>query len=522
MQVLLSLLVCFWGNLAGRNPFLGRKFYVNPANQQEYSESIKTANGYAKANLQKMHDVASAYWIDVKSKIRGNTTRTVEGILRDAASKTPKEVVVLIWYDLPNRDCDAHASNGEICCTKNPDNTCDYLAPGDCEKGLEEYRQDYVDPFIDVLKMYDHSVPIVIVFEPDSLPNLATNLDDPKCNNDATKNAYKLGSKYALTRLYEETDVTVYVDAGHGGWLGWANNMKEFMNLLSDMNLDWKRIRGFSTDVSGYQPLGIMCPWKAGADDRNNYCLNGQHTTDPCCEDPCKELGQWNPANNELNYAQELVKVSSKVLAMEAHIITDTSRNGVPDARKDCKNWCNIRGAGAGIPSTTDVSNPEIIDAYFWLKTPGESDGCTEKLPNGEQCPRFDKMCGSSDSVGSVDKEPRAPEAGAWFDYQVKQLALNAQFSNPQPAPAPPSVPSPPPSPPSGSGHCCFYKPDGCGCAAQGNWCDNQESNCQGCGGFWCPGTLENTLGTSGSPTAILGVLSSFLSTSVFLAHAAL
>lgn len=37
----------------------------------------------------------------------------------------------------------------------------------------------------------------------------------------------------------------------------------------------------------------------------------------------------------------------------------------------------------------------------------------------GKQCPRFDFMCGSEDSIGSLTADPRAPEAGRWFDYQV-------------------------------------------------------------------------------------------------------
>merc|ERR1719199_1636190 len=90
-----------------------------------------------------------------------------------------------------------------------------------------------------------------------------------------------------------------------------------------------------------------------------------------------------------------------------------------------------------------------MIDAYFWLKTPGESDGCTQELPDGTACPRFDTMCGSSDSIGSSSGEPRAPEAGHWFDYQVKQLAANAADTN-WPAPPGPSPPTPPtPQPPS-------------------------------------------------------------------------
>ena len=40
------------------------------------------------------------------------------------------QLVVLIVYDLPNRDCHAKASNGEICCTYNSDGTCNYGGGG--------------------------------------------------------------------------------------------------------------------------------------------------------------------------------------------------------------------------------------------------------------------------------------------------------------------------------------------------------------------------------------------------------
>jgi len=72
-----------------------------------------------------------------------------------------------------------------------------------------------------------------------------------------------------------------------------------------------------------------------------------------------------------------------------------------------------------------------LVDAYFWLKTPGESDGCTQTLPEGGMCPRFDADCGAGDALGSRPGEPRSPEAGRWFDYQVKELAKNAHFEVP-------------------------------------------------------------------------------------------
>ena len=112
---------------------------------------------------------------------------------------------------------------------------------------------------------------------------------------------------------------------------------------------------------------------------------------------------------------------------MTPHFIIDTGRNGVDNMRQDCANWCNPRGAGVGRFPTTNTGM-DAIDAFLWLKTPGESDGCTQTLPDGGQCVRFDSSCASADSIGSQGNEPRAPEAGKWFDYQIKMLAENADF----------------------------------------------------------------------------------------------
>lgn len=439
---------CFALAAATGNPFAGRTFYVNPANQAEYDSSIATASGQVKENLQKMRDVPSAYWIDVKAKIRGDNTSTLEGILKDAAKKSPAPLVTFIFYDVPNRDCHASASNGEICCTKKADGTCDYDAEGDCADGIHEYKTEYVDPFVSVVQQYQDKVPIVLIVEPDSLPNLASNMAMHHCGNPATVAAYKQGIAYAVGQLVAKAPkVTLYIDAAHGGWLGWENNLEAFMTVLKDMDMPLASVRGFSTNVANYQPLGKMCPWAPDQGYRNGYCLQGKHADDECCSDPCKLESQWNPGNNELNYAQALTKAAQGSLGFDAKVVIDTGRNGVGDMRQDCSNWCNPRGAGAGRASTTETADSSLIDAYFWLKTPGESDGCSQELPGGGQCARFDTMCGSSDSIGSQSGEPRCPIAGKWFDYQVKMLAQNAALG---PVPTPPSPgPSPSPAPPS-------------------------------------------------------------------------
>lgn len=53
--------------------------------------------------------------------------------------------------------------------------------------------------------------------------------------------------------------------------------------------------------------------------------------------------------------------------------IIDTGRNGVPSARTDCSNWCNINKAGLGVPPTINTASSGVnnIDAFFWVKPPG-------------------------------------------------------------------------------------------------------------------------------------------------------
>ncbi|MCA2218340.1 glycoside hydrolase family 6 protein [Jidongwangia harbinensis] len=52
--------------------------------------------------------------------------------------------------------------------------------------------------------------------------------------------------------------------------------------------------------------------------------------------------------------------------------VIDTSRNGNGPAGSE---WCDPPGRAIGIPSTNAVSD-SILDAYLWIKLPGEADGC--------------------------------------------------------------------------------------------------------------------------------------------------
>ena len=184
----------------------------------------------------------------------------------------------------------------------------------------------------------------------------------------------------------------------------------------------YHHLRGFATNVGKHQPLGEPCS-RAYFPNLEKHC--DATSVDPCCIDPCGTFKRGGVANNEHNFVQLLFAyVTELVPDWYPRFIIDTSRNGNSDAiRESCENWCNVRGAGLGRAPTRDVRLPYLLDAYFWLKTPGESDGCTEYLPDGSRCPRFDAMCASVDSIGSAIAEPRAPTAGEWFIPKLAELA---------------------------------------------------------------------------------------------------
>jgi len=364
------------------NPFLGANFFVSPDFETEIKGTI-AANPSVASLLTKTLNISTAYWIDRIARIP-NITGVLDGAAAQTKSSGVPSLVSIIVYDLPNRDCAAAASNGEITC-----------ADAQCAAGLNTYKTQYIDPIVSILKKYT-TFPVVAIIEPDSLPNLATNLNIQKCQQAQT--AYINGVAYAVQQLALLPNVYIYLDAAHGGWLGWPNNLQAaatiygtVLNLAGGQQL----IRGFATNTANYQPLGSLTS----------------------TADPCNLKSQYNQAINEVIYVNLLSQQLASVGITNKGFIIDTSRNGVPGARENCSNWCNINGAGFGVrpiaqPTGLGISN---LDALYWLKTPGESDGTSNK-----SSARFDFHCASPDS-----KVP-APEAGVWFPEFYIMLAQNA------------------------------------------------------------------------------------------------
>ncbi len=359
------------GAAPATNPFANASFFVNP----EYSAKIRaTAERHPdKAHaLESLTNVSSAIWLDSIASLD-----QVPSVLKESAAQSEQlgraVVPVLVVYDLPNRDCAAEASAGEL----------------DSENdGERRYREEFIDVLSTTLADYPDQQ-VVLILEPDSLPNLVSNLGVEKCA--LSQNLYKNSIAYAISQL-SMPNVYLYLDAAHAGWLGWESNRRRTVELFKEvlaMAGGSDRIRGFATNVSNYNPL-------AGDDG--------------------KRLEPSNPCANELCYVNALAESLALAGIDNKGFIIDTARNGRGGIRSRWGNWCNIKGAGLG--ERPQASPEPRIDAYYWVKPPGESDGVAD-----EGAPRFDPNCQSPDAA------PGAPQAGEWFESYLLELVDNA---NPQ------------------------------------------------------------------------------------------
>ncbi|MBA3670963.1 MAG: glycoside hydrolase family 6 protein, partial [Gemmatimonadaceae bacterium] len=69
------------------------------------------------------------------------------------------------------------------------------------------------------------------------------------------------------------------------------------------------------------------------------------------------------------------------------HYVIDTSRNGRGGAAR--REWCNPPGQALGTLPTTDTRRP-LVDAFLWVKVPGQSDGTCNGGPRaGEWWPDY-------------------------------------------------------------------------------------------------------------------------------------
>ncbi|MER6673251.1 glycoside hydrolase family 6 protein [Streptomyces sp. NPDC000983] len=408
------------------NPYSGAKVYVNP----EWSAKAAAEPGGSRISSQ-----PTGVWLDRIAAINGvNGGMGLRDHLDTALTQkgSGELVVQLVIYNLPGRDCAALASNGEL---------------GPTEIG--RYKTEYIDPIAAILADPKYaSLRIVTTVEIDSLPNLVTNTGSrptatPQCDVMKANGNYVKGVGYALSELGDVPNVYNYVDAGHHGWIGWDDNFAPsaqlFKEAASAEGATVNDVHGFITNTANYSAL-----------KENNFTINDSVAGKSVRE---SKWVDWNRYVDEQSFAQgfrnQLVSVGFNT---NIGMLIDTSRNGwggsarpagpgattsvdtyVDGGRYDRRlhigNWCNQSGAGLG--ERPQASPATGIDAYVWMKPPGESDGASQEIDNDEG-KGFDRMCdptytgnprNGNNLSGSL---PNAPLSGHWFSAQFQQLMQNA------------------------------------------------------------------------------------------------
>ncbi|HEY1369871.1 MAG TPA: glycoside hydrolase family 6 protein [Gaiellaceae bacterium] len=376
------------------------RFLVPPPNQAGVQQAVGLLRAGQVRNallvgalLAKPH----AVWVT-----KGSPTDARNAVRSAAAlADIERAVPVLVAYDIPGRDCGGFSAGGA-------QTTSDYKA--------------WIDGFATGLG--NHKA--VVILEPDGLGLLPSNCGGPNASYPFTDAERYEELNYAVDRLEQQPGAIVYLDGTHSAWL----NTHDIATRLVQAGV--QRAQGFFLNVSNYQFTSNGVQYGTWV----SKCITLVTTVDPNFDCPnqywnggpnnnfvgvaLSPYGQWSDGASEadLDSAGENLRLAG--VAAATHFVIDTSRNGAgpwrfpAGAYPDPQDWCNPPGRGLGLPATANTGNP-LVDAYLWVKVPGESDGsCNRGVPGSTTDPEW---------AGIVD-----PAAGQWFPQQALQLA---QLANP-------------------------------------------------------------------------------------------
>ena len=403
---------------AGRAVSPGTRFFVPPPDQgaiQQELQLLKGGDFSDAALLARMVATPQAVWFD------GGTPAQVQAQVRQTMPEAAFEraVPVLVAYDIPGRDCAQYSAGGAL------DET-DYEA--------------WISAFAAGIGRGQ----AVVILEPDALGNMPSGCGLPASVYPFTDAERIAELNYAVGALEQDSGASVYLDGTHSAWQSVGTITQRLLSA------GVQQAQGLFLDVSNYQPTPELIDYGTWISD----CI--AMVTDPdnaFYNNPSACASQYYPATQSdfstwgLTTAWYAQNMGDAVAS--THFVIDTSRNGngpnnmqgYANAPYDQPasvistlangNWCNPPGAGLGLRPTAGTGTP-LLDAYLWVKIPGESDGqCdaaggvrawdyTEYTQPGwpataAQQQLFDPLWGADD-----------PAAGTWFPQQALQLAQDA------------------------------------------------------------------------------------------------
>lgn len=186
--------------------------------------------------------------------------------------------------------------------------------PAGGAKSAAAYR-NWIGAFADGIR----NTKAVVILEPDAIAHIVEGCIRPGHRAER----YRLLSE-AVDRLKRNPGTKVYLDAGDPAWIP---NPLDLVEPLAKAGL--ARADGFALNVAGFQPEAATRAYGA----RISKAADGKH------------------------------------------FVIDTGRNGegpLPGDRGQAR--CNPPGRALGTPPTDRTDDP-LVDAYLWIKRPGDSDG---------------------------------------------------------------------------------------------------------------------------------------------------
>ena len=365
---------------------------------------------------------AQAVWLT--GGTTSETISTVTATMRHAADQHTTPVFVL--YNIPGRDCGSYSAGGA-------ENTAVYEA------------------WVRAVATGIGDRQAVVLVEPDSLANLPSD-----CGYPATVNATQLTAdryaqiNYAVTTLEIQPQTLVYLDAGSSLWRAVGDiavrlatagvaHAQGFFSNVSNFRLSNYETH-FDTWVSeclAFAANPAEGGWRLG---NYSYCASQYYsplgTVDPT------DIATWT-------YSDQWYTQNLGTATPATHFVVDTSRNGqgplvagiyaaAPFNQAAATvqtisngSWCNPPDRGLGQPSTARTSVP-LLDAYLWVKTPGQSDGTCDAAGGARawDFSLYSLRGWPADSAAQALFDPLwgldDPAAGTWFPQQALELARRA------------------------------------------------------------------------------------------------
>jgi endoglucanase len=370
-----------------------------------------------------METVPQAVWLTGGTPSQVNAT--VMSTLQEANAE--RALPVLVLYNIPGRDCGSYSAGGA-------ENTADY------------------ETWIDTIAAAIGSQKVLIVLEPDSLADLPSDCGyNPTQVNvpQATADRYTQ-INYAVTTLEAGSQTLVYIDAGNSHWQA----VPIMAARLAQAGI--QQAQGFFTNVSNYN----LNNYETTYDTWVSECI--AFANDPeqggwrlgnysyCASQYYSPLGPVDPDNIATwVYTDEWYEQNMGTAVATTHFVIDTSRNGQGPLDASIYvnapynqpasviqtltngSWCNPPERGLG---THPTANPGVLllDAYLWVKTPGESDGTCDAAGGARAWDYADyaQPGWPTTAAGQAIFDPLwgldDPIAGAWFPQQALDLAQRA------------------------------------------------------------------------------------------------